>query len=435
MAPQYKEAQTQCADTADNSTSCSISDAASSNTPTNTNTNTHHHEHTQSQSLYIIRHGDRYDYQHPEWKEETSPNYNPNIRKGDPSLSTLGFQQARQVGRYLDAIMTKENIAAEDITLLSSPFLRTIQTANELLSQMQMTQTRMRTNANTNTNTSTKNMHTCTCTSASEYVEIHLESSIWELDLWDQKWHQSLPNDMSERMHYFPRVNARSCCRHRHTSTSTSTSSSSSLPSSFIPSLPETPETFLDRCDRAIRCISDNYPYCPDSHFADGDDNNSGSECESDSDSESKCDSESNSIGGKHRVIILVTHAACCIGLSAKAAGLQLQDINAASPCSIYRLNRNMNMNMNMNMNKNIIDDVCKEEDGDSSNGGVSNGNNDMRWTLDHYSKVNGMNGYTGHMDMKVNAELGKTYPWNNFGDRSIDNGWTGPPRGGKGRE
>ena len=38
--------------------------------------------------------------------------------------------------------------------------------------------------------------------------------------------------------------------------------------------------------------------------------------------------------------IVIVTHAAGCIGLAASAAGINIDDVNAAAPCSVYKLTR-----------------------------------------------------------------------------------------------
>jgi hypothetical protein len=43
---------------------------------------------------------------------------------------------------------------------------------------------------------------------------------------------------------------------------------------------------------------------------------------------------------------------------------------------------------------------------------------------LDHYADENGFNGKNNHL-----TEIGKnTVPWNNFGDKAINKGYTGPP-------
>ena len=266
------------------------------------------------QTMYIIRHGDRWDYQHPEWKKTAE-------RKGDPSLSTLGHEQARQVGKHLDRIFVEEGVHADQITLLSSPFLRTVQTANELLAQIKMTKGH----------------------AGAETLKIKPEYSVFELDLWEHGYHESLPS-MEERKCYFPRLDE-------------------TYETTFVPDLPEDKDAFFARCDRAMEEIS-----IAHSHQEDG----------------------------RNRVIIVVTHAACCIGLVKSATGLELQEINAAAPCSIYKLMR--------------------ENSPHDSNTG---------WKIDHYSEKDGMNGFTGHMD-----DIGtKTRPWNNFGNREVDKGWTGPPK------
>ncbi|AFZ36459.1 Phosphoglycerate mutase [Stanieria cyanosphaera PCC 7437] len=69
------------------------------------------------QTVWIARHGNRFDFVNPQW-------FNNAIRRYDPPLSEDGFIQARQLGNRLQG---------EQITqIFSSPFLRTIQTANEV---------------------------------------------------------------------------------------------------------------------------------------------------------------------------------------------------------------------------------------------------------------------------------------------------------------
>ena len=259
-----------------------------------------------TQTIYIIRHGDRWDYAHRDWKETAE-------RVGDPSLSTLGHEQAREVGKHLDDEFFNEDVHADQITVLSSPFLRTVQTTNEMLAQIKKTEGNV-----------------------ADTVKIKPEYSVFEFDLRNHGFHNSLP-DMDERKCYFPRLDE-------------------SYETAFEPSLPEDRKQFFSRCDKAMKRISDTYPLEDE----------------------------------KNRVVIIVTHAACCIGLVKSATGLTPQDINPASPCSIYKLTRS-----------------CY----------------DKKWTLDNHAKEGGMNGFTGHMkDIGTN-----TRPWNNFGDREIRNGYTGP--------
>lgn len=70
-----------------------------------------------SQTVWIARHGNRLDFVNPEW-------FNTAIRRYDPPLSDDGLTQAAELGQRLKS----ENISH----ILASPFLRTIQTANEV---------------------------------------------------------------------------------------------------------------------------------------------------------------------------------------------------------------------------------------------------------------------------------------------------------------
>lgn len=70
-----------------------------------------------SQTVWIARHGNRFDFVEPEW-------FNTAVRRYDPPLSVDGFVQARELGQRLQ----QENIGH----IFASPFLRTIQTANEV---------------------------------------------------------------------------------------------------------------------------------------------------------------------------------------------------------------------------------------------------------------------------------------------------------------
>lgn len=72
---------------------------------------------TLSQTVWIARHGNRLDFVNPEW-------FNTAERRYDPPLSKDGFVQAQELGKRLKI----ENISH----IFASPFLRTIQTANEV---------------------------------------------------------------------------------------------------------------------------------------------------------------------------------------------------------------------------------------------------------------------------------------------------------------
>jgi broad specificity phosphatase PhoE len=95
-------------------------------------------------------------------------------------LSSLGHQQAQEVGKYLDSWMDERGFATDDITWLSSPFLRCLQTSDDALNSFQK--------ANVDT------------------LQINPEYSIFEWDGHGGEWHQDLP-EVEERKHYFPRLN------------------------------------------------------------------------------------------------------------------------------------------------------------------------------------------------------------------------------------
>lgn len=75
------------------------------------------------QTVWIARHGNRLDFVNPEW-------FNTATKRYDPPLSDDGFIQAAELGERLKV----ENIKH----LFSSPFLRTIQTANEVAKMLNL---------------------------------------------------------------------------------------------------------------------------------------------------------------------------------------------------------------------------------------------------------------------------------------------------------
>jgi len=139
---------------------------------------------TGKQSMFLIRHGDRWDYSHPEWKK-SSPK-----RPGDPSLSDLGFAQARATGRHLAKVLKEDNFDVSQLVVISSPFLRTLQTANEIVAQIEI------------------------AFPAAPSPAIKLECAVWEIDGNNGINHKSLPSpygeDMDllllERHQYYPRI-------------------------------------------------------------------------------------------------------------------------------------------------------------------------------------------------------------------------------------
>lgn len=128
------------------------------------------------QYLFLIRHGDRWDYSFPEWKKL------PTSRLGDSPLSPLGHQQAREVGQYLDTWLYERKYTSKDMTWFSSPFLRCIQTSDDALNAFRRT-----------------------IDVTSDEPKILPEYSIFEWDGHNGEWHKDLPT-LDERKNYFPRL-------------------------------------------------------------------------------------------------------------------------------------------------------------------------------------------------------------------------------------
>jgi broad specificity phosphatase PhoE len=242
-------------------------------------------------------------------------------RPGDPPLSSLGHLQARETGRFVDQLLASNGIDGKNVTWLSSPFLRTLQTSDDMISEMTVTK-----NANG--------------------IRILPECSIFE---WDGNenglWHASLPS-LEERWCYFPRLDA-------------------SHQSLFVPDLPEPRAQFLSRCERAIEAFNSRYPP-PGRHAA-------------------------------RSAVVMVTHAAGCIGLCRAATQLPLDGIEPAAPCSVYRMTRPSR-----------------------SRSLSSSPLTSSAWRMDP-----ALNGCVRHL-----SDLGShTVPWNHFGNKHKDphGGYTGP--------
>eukprot|EP00980_Cylindrotheca_fusiformis_P031682 scaffold26784_cov113-Cylindrotheca_fusiformis.AAC.3 len=170
-------------------------------------------DYNNKQYLFIVRHGDRWDYSNPEWKELESS------RTGDSPLSALGHQQAQEVGVYLDEWMDERGMGAEDLTAwMSSPFLRCVQTSDDALNSFQ------RINV--------------------DKVPILPEYSIFEWDDGhDGAWHNDLPS-LEERKHYFPRLDLNYECL-------------------FVPEIPEPRSEFYNRCDDVVKSFHERHQYQP----------------------------------------------------------------------------------------------------------------------------------------------------------------------------
>jgi len=221
----------------------------------------------------------------------------------------LGHRQARETGTFLESLFTEEGIPAENITWLSSPFVRCIQTSDTALNAF-----------------TTMDTHN---------IQIKPEYSVFEMDGHDGALHASLP-PIEERYHYFPRIDV-------------------THESLFVPPLPETREGLLPRCEKAMQIFNQRYPYKPKT------------------------------------AIVIVSHAASCIGLAKAASQLPLDSIQAAAPCSIFQLTRTSNTDV---------------------------------WQIDPHDQEGSMNGSVVHI-----SEVGKsTKIWNHFYDKAVNIGWSGPP-------
>lgn len=73
-------------------------------------------------NIYLIRHGDRFDFANPSWIENAKATGNVIT---DPPLSALGHRQANETSKAI-----QEKLKDADVSLiLSSPYLRVIQTS------------------------------------------------------------------------------------------------------------------------------------------------------------------------------------------------------------------------------------------------------------------------------------------------------------------
>ena len=201
---------------------------------------------------------------------------------------------------------------AHNITWLSSPFLRTLQTSNEAISQFKHV------------------------TGANTTLRILPESSVFEWDGKGGTWHSSLP-PIAERLHYFPRLDI-------------------SYQSLLVPTIPEPRSAFHTRCDRAIALLNQRFPFMP------------------------------------RTAIVIVTHAAACVSLVRAATNIPLEAVTPAAPCCIYKLIRRK-----------------------------VGGTDGPVWSIDAHHVSGSMNGHSAHL-----SDLGaNTVPWNHFGDKHVNQGYT----------
>ena len=96
-----------------------------------------------SHTLYLIRHGARFDYASPtRWHDELSPL--PYIVPTDPPLSPFGEEQARNTGATLEQLIQADltdlslSPTAPQLSLFSSLYYRVIQTALPLVHRLNL---------------------------------------------------------------------------------------------------------------------------------------------------------------------------------------------------------------------------------------------------------------------------------------------------------
>uniref|UniRef100_A0A6S8XB10 Phosphoglycerate mutase-like protein n=1 Tax=Ditylum brightwellii TaxID=49249 RepID=A0A6S8XB10_9STRA len=77
--------------------------------------------------IYLIRHGDRFDYANPSWHDSAKKN---GTLVTDPPLSALGHRQAKETAKYLMESIQDQNGERHGVSkILVSPYVRVIQTA------------------------------------------------------------------------------------------------------------------------------------------------------------------------------------------------------------------------------------------------------------------------------------------------------------------
>lgn len=78
-----------------------------------------------AKNLFIIRHGERLDRINPNWASKA-------LRPQDTPLSQMGHEQARRLGKWLYSKMPIRT----PTKIFCSPFIRCVQTANEIAEQL-----------------------------------------------------------------------------------------------------------------------------------------------------------------------------------------------------------------------------------------------------------------------------------------------------------
>lgn len=194
-------------------------------------------------TVFIIRHGDRFDYNIGKdvWDKIAQ-------RRHDPVLSDLGNKQAMELGHYFKTLRENEKgLDFQSFKVLTSPFVRCIQTANPIAGALD--------------------------------ASLLVENSLWEI-VYTKEVHPPL----TERAAYFPRIDLE-------------------YESIFRPALDEPfPVAALERYAKAAYAITERFE--------------------------------------KERGMVMVTHAAGVVGIVATLLQCSLSEVEEASPCGIFRLDR-----------------------------------------------------------------------------------------------
>jgi hypothetical protein len=100
----------------------------------------------------------------------------------------------------------------------------------------------------------------------------------------------------------------------------------------------------------------------------------------------------------KRQPIIVVKHAAACIGLAKAGTKWSLSEINPAGPCCIYRLDRD-STTTSISSSTTSVTSLSSYDANANNIPSLKNNGSDgtSTWTVDRYAKPhNGMNGYLG---------------------------------------
>ncbi len=121
----------------------SIEDRPNSSSSIGTNTNNNNETPSHRITLWIVRHGERIDDVEPTWIR------NNQVRCYDPPLTDIGLDQASKAGKRLRSLILANDLAnTTRIQLFSSPFLRCVQTAENILRELNISSSQLETDNN-----------------------------------------------------------------------------------------------------------------------------------------------------------------------------------------------------------------------------------------------------------------------------------------------